>query len=126
MTYYESALVDTIESRCKRCGFVTRYPTINQKSIVLKCFRCDHVSGVWEIENVQHVKWVNHKEVKKGTPKTKTLGEWLEFATDVFGEGSPAVKFICDKIEEQGKDSHVISAPSQFTALLAHVNQNGK
>lgn len=54
-----------------------------------------------------------------------TLGEWRKRAVIMFGEDSPAIKFLDDKIAEQGDDEEVVAADSQLLNVLFTIHQSG-
>lgn len=51
-----------------------------------------------------------------------TLGNWREIAILAFERDSPAVKFLDDKIKDQGDEMEVIAAESQMMILLAKIH----
>lgn len=51
-----------------------------------------------------------------------TLGGYRDLSVILFGERSDAVKFLDEKIAEQGRDSEVIQAESQMIYLLAQIS----
>lgn len=47
-----------------------------------------------------------------------TLGEYRDMCLALTGEDSKAVKFLDEKIKEQGRDEKVIAADSQMRMVL--------
>lgn len=54
-----------------------------------------------------------------------TLTNWRKLTAIVFGENSDAIKFLDDKIKEQGPDEEVIADESQFLWLLGQIHERG-
>ena len=56
-----------------------------------------------------------------------TLGYHRKMAVAVFGEDSPAVAYLDEKIEESpnGEDEPVVQDESQVVYLLATIHRNG-
>jgi hypothetical protein len=52
----------------------------------------------------------------------QTLGEYRDCCKVLFGEDSKAVKYLDDKIAEQGRDERVVAHPSQMLMLLASMH----
>lgn len=63
---------------------------------------------------------------KLSNGKDSTLGNHREIAAAFFGEDSPAIKWLDDKIatHENGADEEVVMPESQVVALLAHIHLN--
>lgn len=61
---------------------------------------------------------------KLSTGQDSTLGEYRKLAAAVFGEDSGAVKFLDEKIKEQGEDEEVIADEGQVIYLLMQQNGN--
>jgi len=55
-----------------------------------------------------------------------TLKYHLDNATAVFGEDSPAVAFLKEKIAEQGDDEEVIADESQLIAALFSIHNQSQ
>ena len=53
-----------------------------------------------------------------GNQAPSTLGEYRDMCAALGGEECKAVKFLDEKIEEQGRDEEVVAADSQMRALL--------
>lgn len=62
---------------------------------------------------------------KLSTGGDATLGNYRKLTAAAFGEDSPAVKFLDDKIKEQGEDEEVIQDEGQMVFLLANIHFNG-
>jgi hypothetical protein len=56
----------------------------------------------------------------------ETLGEWRKIAVALYGEDSGAVKFLDNKIKEQGESEHVIAHETQVLYLLNQLHQRGE
>ena len=58
--------------------------------------------------------------IKLSTGGDSTLGNYRDLATAFFGETSPQVKFLDDKIaaSTKGRDEEVIAAENQMLMLL--------
>lgn len=57
----------------------------------------------------------------------RTLGFHRKMAAIVFGEDSPAVKFLDDKIKQapKGENEEVLVEESQMVALLTSIHMGG-
>lgn len=55
---------------------------------------------------------------KLSTGQPNTLGTYLKNCKAMFGEDSNAVKFLQDKVDEQGEDEEVIMHETQMLYLL--------
>ena len=62
---------------------------------------------------------------KLSTGDDSTLGNHRKLAVAAFGEDSAAVKFLDEKIKEQGEDEEVIQDESQVMYLLANIHLKG-
>lgn len=51
-----------------------------------------------------------------------TLGYWLSYARQMYGEDSPAVKYLLEKIQSQGETEIVIADVGQTIQLLHHLD----
>lgn len=62
----------------------------------------------------------NEPEVNmiSGTTMPSTLGNWLALSEACFGKDSSAVKFLQEKVDEQGMDEPVIADERQMLAVL--------
>ncbi len=58
---------------------------------------------------------------KLSTGEDSTLGNYRKMAVAVFGDSSPAVKFLDDKIVAQGEDEEVIASESQVLMMLGQL-----
>jgi hypothetical protein len=63
---------------------------------------------------------------KMSTGADATLGNYKKMAVIVFGEQSPAVRFLNDKIKESpnGENEEVIADESQVIYLLGNMHVN--
>lgn len=64
---------------------------------------------------------------KLSTGQASTLGNYLNLTKMFFGETSPAVKFLQDKIDKSpmGAEEEVIADESQMLHLLVTTHNNG-
>ena len=62
---------------------------------------------------------------KMSTGEDATLGNYRKMAKIFFGEDSGAVKFLDEKIAEQGEDEEVIADESQMVGLLYNLTYGG-
>ncbi|QEM41129.1 hypothetical protein HYP85_gp032 [Pseudomonas phage Zuri] len=62
---------------------------------------------------------------KLSTGDDSTLGNHRKLAIAAFGKDSAAVKFLDDKIKEQGEDEEVIQDEGQMVYLLANIHFRG-
>jgi len=53
-----------------------------------------------------------------GKPCPATLGEYRKYCAALGGESCPAVKFLDEKIKEQGEDELVLASDLQMRMLL--------
>lgn len=56
----------------------------------------------------------------------QTLGEYRRLMAALFGEASPAVQFLDDKIKLQGESERVIADSSQMLYLLVNIHYGGQ
>lgn len=61
--------------------------------------------------------------LSSGQPST--LGVWRQNSAALFGEDSPAVKFLDQKITEQGEDEPVIADERQTLFALGQLHLKG-
>lgn len=54
-----------------------------------------------------------------------TLGYHRKMSAAVFGEDSPATKYLDEKIAEQGEDEPVLADETQLVALLMSLHRGG-
>ena len=59
---------------------------------------------------------------KLSTGDDATLGNHRKLAAAFFGEDSPAVKWLDEKIKEQGEDEEVIAAEPQVIQVLGRLH----
>lgn len=62
---------------------------------------------------------------KLSTGADATLGNYKEMAVIYFGENSGAVKFLDQKIKEQGEHEEVLAEESQMVRLLYTLTHGG-
>lgn len=55
---------------------------------------------------------------ENGDPCPATLGEYRDLCVAIGGVGCRAVRFLDERIAEQGRDEPVVAADSQMRALL--------
>lgn len=63
---------------------------------------------------------------KLTTGDDSTLKNWRDLTAAVFGDDSPATKFLDGKIAEQGEQMEVIADERQVLAALAHAHFEGE
>ena len=62
---------------------------------------------------------------KLSTGEESTLGEWRKYVVAIYGEESPAVKFLDGKIADQGEDEPVLADETQMIGLLHQIHTGG-
>lgn len=64
---------------------------------------------------------------KLSTGQDSTLGNWLNLSRLVFGENSPASKFLESKIHESpdGENGEVLADEGQLLNVLVHMHKEG-
>lgn len=60
---------------------------------------------------------------KLSTGEDSTLGNWKELAIAFFGEDSPQVEFLQNKIDEFGEDDEVIADEAQLLMVLVSLSE---
>lgn len=89
-----------------------------------KVYCCKRENGLSELfhESELLIQEENPKEPEvnmiSGTTMPSTLGNWLALSQACFGKDSSAVKFLQEKVDEQGMEEPVIADERQMLAVL--------